>query len=70
MNRMPRQAKNQKQEIKTQPNTDWQLFDLTVNQVRQAFADVPADQVLKMIDDAVAMVRKAKHRERKVRSQS
>jgi len=30
------------------------VVDLTVNQARQAFADVPADDVSNMIDDALA----------------
>jgi hypothetical protein len=45
----------------------WRLFDQTVTEVRQAFADVPADELNDLIDDAVASVRKEKHRGRKVR---
>ena len=46
----------------------WRLLDLTVNQVRQAFADVPAEELLKMIDEAVVSIRKEKHRERRRRT--
>ena len=43
----------------------WRLFDETVNEVRQAFADVPPAELHNMIDEAVAGVRKEKHRGRK-----
>ena len=46
----------------------WRLFDQTVNEVRQAFADVPADELHNMIDEAVVSVRKEKHRERQGRT--
>ena len=46
----------------------WRLFDQTVNEVRQAFADVPADELDNMIDEAVVSVRKEKHRERQGRT--
>lgn len=46
----------------------WRLFDQTVNEVRQAFADVPADNLDNMIDEAVVSVRKEKHRERQGRT--
>ena len=46
----------------------WRLFDQTVNEVRQAFADVPADDLDHMIDEAVVSVRKEKHRERQGRT--
>jgi hypothetical protein len=46
----------------------WRLFDQTVNEVRQAFADVPADDLDNMIDEAVVSVRKEKHRERQGRT--
>jgi len=42
----------------------WRLFDQTVNQVRQAFADVPVDRLHGMIDEAVMSVRKERHRGR------
>jgi len=45
----------------------WRLFDQTVNEVRQAFADMPGDALDKLIDEAVASVRKQKRRERKRR---
>ena len=46
----------------------WRLFDRTVSQVRDAFADVPEDELIDMIDEAVASVRKQKRRESKPRS--
>ena len=46
----------------------WRLFDRTVNEVRQAFADVPADERHNMIDEAVVSVRKEKPRERQGRT--
>jgi len=44
------------------------LFDQTVNEVRQAFADVPSDEQQNMIDEAVVSVRKEKHQERQGRT--
>jgi hypothetical protein len=44
------------------------LFDQTVNEVRQAFADVPPDELQNMIDEAVVSVRKEKHQERQGRT--
>jgi len=46
----------------------WRLFDQTVNEVRQAFADVPPDELQNMIDEAVVSVRKEKHQERQGRT--
>jgi hypothetical protein len=46
----------------------WRLFDQTVNQARQAFADLPSDELNYMIDEAIASVRKDKRRGNKVRS--
>jgi hypothetical protein len=46
---------------------EWRLFDQTVNEVRQAFADVPPDELQNMIDEAVVSVRKEKHQERQGR---
>ncbi|HTW58856.1 MAG TPA: ribbon-helix-helix domain-containing protein [Terriglobales bacterium] len=43
----------------------WRLFDQTVSEVREAFADVPLDELNTLIDEAVASVRKEKHRDRK-----
>ena len=45
----------------------WRLFDQTVNEVRQAFADLPPDELQNMIDEAVVSVRKEKQRERQGR---
>ena len=39
----------------------WRLFDQTVNQVRAAFADVPAEELDNLIDEAVTSVRKERH---------
>ena len=46
----------------------WRLFDQTVNDVREAFADVSADEVDNLIDEAVASVRREKHSKRKQRT--
>ncbi len=45
----------------------WRLFDQTVNQVRESFASVPADDLQRMIDEAIMSVRKQKRRERQGR---
>jgi ribbon-helix-helix protein len=42
----------------------WRLFDQTVSEVREAFADVPPDKLQKMIDRAVSEVRKEMRQER------
>ena len=36
----------------------WRLFDLDVKEARQAFADVPTDEIDKIIGDALARMRK------------
>ena len=46
----------------------WRLLDQTVSEVRQAFADVPPDELQNMIDEAVVSVRKEKHQERQGRT--
>lgn len=46
----------------------WRLFDQTVTQARNAFADVPADELNNVIDEALAGARKEKLRARKSRS--
>ena len=46
----------------------WRLFNQTVDEVREAFAGVPADELNGMIDEAVKNVRKDKHRKRKGRT--
>jgi hypothetical protein len=46
----------------------WRLFDQTVDQVRNAFAGVPTDELNAVIAEAVASVRKEKQRARKSRS--
>lgn len=38
----------------------WRLFDYTVSQVRDAFADVRADDLSEIVNEAVASVRKCK----------
>lgn len=43
----------------------WRLFDQTVAEVRQAFADIPPNGRDTLIDEAVASVRKQKRRLRK-----
>ena len=46
----------------------WRLLEQTVNQMRAAFADVPADELQNLIDEALASVRKEKRRERQRRT--
>jgi hypothetical protein len=46
----------------------WRLFDRTVNEVRDAFADMSPDELDSLIDEAVASVRKEKQRQRKRRT--
>ena len=41
----------------------WRIFDQTVHNARKAFADVPPDELQKMIDDAVEDVRAKRYRE-------
>ncbi len=47
----------------------WRLFDQTVSEVREAFADVPPDQLENMIDEAVREVRKDMRQERQSRTE-
>jgi hypothetical protein len=47
----------------------WRLFDQTVHEVRQSFADVPADELDNMIEEAVDSIRKQKHRKRRGRGE-
>ena len=42
----------------------WRLFDQTVTDVRESFADVPPNELQNVIDEAVTSVRKEKHRPR------
>lgn len=42
----------------------WRIFDQTVQEARAAFADVPADKLQEMIDEAVEDVRVKRHRQR------
>ena len=42
----------------------WRIFDQTVREARAAFADVPADELQKMIDEGVEQVRAKHYRER------
>lgn len=42
----------------------WRIFDLTVREMRQAFADVPPEELEKAIDEAVEEVRAERHRAR------
>jgi hypothetical protein len=46
----------------------WRIFHQTVRETRQAFADVPPDELQKMIDEAVEDVRAQHYRERAKRS--
>lgn len=47
----------------------WRLFDQTVSEVREAFADVPPDRLENMIDEAVREVRKEMRQERQSRTE-
>ncbi len=42
----------------------WRIFHQTVRESREAFAEVPADKLQKMIDDAVDEVRAKRYRTR------
>jgi hypothetical protein len=46
----------------------WRLFDQTVSEVRQTFADIPPNELDSLIDEAVASVRKQKRRRQKGRT--
>lgn len=46
----------------------WRIFDQTVREAREAFADVPPDELQKMIDDAIEDVRAKRYREHAERS--
>lgn len=46
----------------------WRLLDQTINEVREVFADVAADELDNLIDEAVTSVRKEKHQDRKRRN--
>jgi Ribbon-helix-helix domain len=41
----------------------WRIFHQTVHQARKAFADVPPDELQKMIDEAVEDIRARRYRE-------
>lgn len=40
----------------------WRIFNQTVRESREAFADVPADELQRMIDEAVDEVRAKRYR--------
>ena len=42
----------------------WRIFHPTIREAREAFADVPSDELQKMIDEAVDDVRAKGYRER------
>jgi len=46
----------------------WRLFDQTVIQARQGFADLAPNELTSMIDEAIAGVRRRKRRGSKIRS--
>jgi len=48
----------------------WRIFHKTVSEVRAGFADVPPDELQKIIDDAVTDVRAKRHRHRAKRPES
>jgi hypothetical protein len=43
---------------RTEAKMKWRLFDKAVGQVRDAFLDLSADQLSKIIDEAVASTRR------------
>jgi ribbon-helix-helix protein len=45
----------------------WRIFHQTIRQAREAFADVPPEELQKMIDEAVDDVRARRYRERATR---
>ena len=42
----------------------WRILQQTVQETREAFADIPPDELQKMIDEAVDEVRARRYRER------
>jgi|ERR1017187_2535812 aminopeptidase N len=48
----------------------WRIFDQTVREVRAAFADIPTDELQKLIDESVEEVRAKRYREHPRRSRS
>jgi hypothetical protein len=46
----------------------WRIFHQTVSEAREAFADVPPDELQKMIDEGVEDVRAKRYRQRAKRS--
>ena len=46
----------------------WRIFHQTVSEAREAFADVPPDELQRMIDEGVEAVRAKRYRERAKRS--
>jgi ABC-type nitrate/sulfonate/bicarbonate transport system substrate-binding protein len=46
----------------------WRIFHQTVREAREAFADVPPDNLQDLIDEAVEDVRAKRYRERAERS--
>ncbi|MFZ0807727.1 MAG: hypothetical protein WAN03_16150 [Candidatus Sulfotelmatobacter sp.] len=56
--------------ITSESKIKWCSLDQAVNEVRRAFADVPASELDKLIDEAVKSVRKDRRRERKRRERA
>jgi hypothetical protein len=46
----------------------WRIFNQTVSETREAFADVSAEELQRMIDEGVENVRAKSYRERAKRS--
>jgi hypothetical protein len=46
----------------------WRIFNQTVREAREAFSDVPAEELQRMIDEGVESVRAKSYRERAGRS--
>ena len=46
----------------------WRLFSLTVEEAREGFANLPADEVSSVIEDALARIRSGKRQEHKPHS--
>ena len=60
-------AASRKAHARNSPTTDakWRLLEETVNDLRAAFADMTADELHALLDEAVASVRRDRRRKHK-----